>query len=97
MASDDSGISEWLFDSIVGFLKSPMWKNPIQSFIDENCIVFDNEEENKFSYTLLHQQVRFFFKHNLIIIKFRDMIDGILEMHLAEMGITPEQVPLYFY
>jgi len=24
------------------------------SFIDENCIVFDNEEENKLEYTTIH-------------------------------------------
>jgi hypothetical protein len=58
MSDEVLEISEWLFDSIIGFLKSPIWLNPIQSFIDENCLVFDNEEENKFSYTLLHQQVR---------------------------------------
>ena len=25
------------------------------SFIDENCIIFDNDDENKFEYTTLHE------------------------------------------
>jgi hypothetical protein len=50
-------LSEWLFDSVQQFLSSPLWFNPIQTFIDENCVVFDSGEENQFIYTLLHQQV----------------------------------------
>ena len=32
----------WLFDAVLGFLKSPGWALPVMSFIDENCIVFDS-------------------------------------------------------
>jgi hypothetical protein len=46
---------EWLFDYIVEFLKSPPWVVPLNKFIDENCITFDNEEENKFAYTECHE------------------------------------------
>jgi len=41
-------------DSIAEFLKSPAWKNPILEFIDDNCIVFDEEDENKLEYTDIH-------------------------------------------
>ena len=44
----------WLFDSVLGFLRGPGWCLPVMGFIDENCVVFDNEEENKFIYTDLH-------------------------------------------
>ena len=30
---------------IIGFLRSPRWKTPVMSFIDEYCTVFDDEEE----------------------------------------------------
>lgn len=30
----------------------------IMDFVDENCIVFDSEEENKFVYTDLHNQFK---------------------------------------
>ncbi len=32
----------WLFDAVLGFLKSPGWALPVMSFIDDNCIVFDS-------------------------------------------------------
>ena len=36
-------------------MRSPRWKTPVHSFIDEYCIVFDNEDENKFEYTKIHE------------------------------------------
>jgi len=48
------------------------------SFIDENCIVFDNEDENKLAYTDIYSA-------------FKDMVDMLLEMHLQGMGVTIEQ------
>ena len=36
------------------YLKSPVWKNPILSFIDEYCASFDTEDENKLEYTAIH-------------------------------------------
>jgi hypothetical protein len=43
-----------VLDSVTEFLKSPVWKNPIIDFIDDNCLVFDEEEENKLEYTEVH-------------------------------------------
>ena len=37
----------WLFDSVTQFLKGANWAVPVWDFIDDNCIVFDSEEENK--------------------------------------------------
>ena len=28
---------DWLFDSIVGYLSSPIWKIPIEHFFEQNC------------------------------------------------------------
>ena len=39
---------------IIGFLRSPRWKTPVMSFIDEYCTVFDNEDENKLEFTKIH-------------------------------------------
>ena len=44
-------IQDWFFDLIINFIKSPRWKAPMMSFIDEYCIVFDTDDENKFEYT----------------------------------------------
>jgi hypothetical protein len=70
MSADD-----WLLDSITGFLRSPGWALPVMSFIDENCIVFDNEDENKFAFTDIHAA-------------FKEMVEMLIEMHL-EVGQRP--------
>eukprot|EP01012_Entosiphon_sulcatum_P035562 TRINITY_DN45154_c0_g1_i1.p1 TRINITY_DN45154_c0_g1~~TRINITY_DN45154_c0_g1_i1.p1 ORF type:complete len:399 (-),score=104.99 TRINITY_DN45154_c0_g1_i1:48-1196(-) len=69
---------DWLFDTITQFLRSPVWTHPIQTFIDENCIVFDSAEENALGFTQVHQA-------------FRDLVDKILGDQLGEFGISPEQ------
>ena len=47
-------------------------------FIDENCVVFDNEEENKFIYTDMH-------------LMFQEKVDGLLLSHLSMMDVSAEQ------
>lgn len=48
------GEHDWIFDCLITFLKSPRWKTPVVSYIEEHCLVFDNEEENKLEYTNIH-------------------------------------------
>lgn len=48
-----------MYESVLQYLTSPLWKVPIHTFIDANCIVFDDEEENKFSYTEVHNVLIF--------------------------------------
>jgi hypothetical protein len=38
--------------------QSPAWDAAIMDFIDEHCVVFDNEDENKFAYTEVHMAFR---------------------------------------
>ena len=45
------------------------------SFIDEHCIVFDSEEENKLEYTQIHAL-------------FKKLVEGLLEELMAELGVT---------
>ena len=42
-------------------MQSPRWKTPILSFIEEYCIVFDDEDENKFEYTTIHNVLKIFY------------------------------------
>ena len=51
---------------------------PVWDFIDDNCIVFDSEEENKLAYSDTF---------NL----FRELVESLLNMHLTEMGCSMEQ------
>lgn len=47
------------------------------TFLDENCIIFDSEEENKLEYTVLHS-------------KFKKLIEGLLEELMSELGVSEE-------
>eukprot|EP00118_Oscarella_pearsei_P007747 m.38677 g.38677 ORF g.38677 m.38677 type:complete len:372 (+) comp32626_c0_seq1:225-1340(+) len=69
---------DWIYDSVVGFLCSRLWGTPVLNFIEQNCIVFDTEEENKFSYTEIHQN-------------YAKMVESLLESYLEDLKITPEQ------
>ncbi|XP_071963544.1 uncharacterized protein [Antedon mediterranea] len=69
MASED-----WISDTIVGFLHSPVWTVPIMTFIEENCIVFDTSEENKFEYTAIHN-------------RYKQLVEYLLESFIEDLQI----------
>lgn len=68
-------VQDWFFDMIIGFLRSPRWKTPVMSFLDEHCVVFDNEEENKLEFTDVHK-------------KFKAIVEGLLQELMTELGVT---------
>ncbi len=80
-----NSVQDWILDSITEFLKSPVWKNPILEFIDEHCIVFDEEDENKLEYTAIHNV--FITLYLNYIQKFKLVVDKKLEKFVAELGI----------
>ena len=73
----EEGENDWFFDIIINFLRSPRWKTPIMSFLDEHCIIFDNETENKLEYTPIHKE-------------FKDLVEELIGCLLAELGVTQE-------
>ena len=52
--------------SVVGFLASPVWLSPLQTFVERECLIFDAEEENKLEYTPVHNH-------------YRELVEGLLE------------------
>eukprot|EP00331_Platyophrya_macrostoma_P033400 CAMPEP_0176458672 /NCGR_PEP_ID=MMETSP0127-20121128/32753_1 /TAXON_ID=938130 /ORGANISM="Platyophrya macrostoma, Strain WH" /LENGTH=428 /DNA_ID=CAMNT_0017849327 /DNA_START=23 /DNA_END=1309 /DNA_ORIENTATION=+ len=71
-------ISDWVFECVLQFLKSPLWTVPVQGFIEQNCHEFAaDEDENKLVYTELH-------------VKFRELIDELLSSFLEQLGVRPE-------
>uniref|UniRef100_A0AAV2JNK3 PLD phosphodiesterase domain-containing protein n=1 Tax=Knipowitschia caucasica TaxID=637954 RepID=A0AAV2JNK3_KNICA len=75
MAEDDS---EWVLESIVGYLGSPEWVIPVTDFMENKCTVFDGEEENKLAYTEIHQQ-------------YKKLVERLLENYMQEVGINEQQ------
>ncbi|XP_052429038.1 cilia- and flagella-associated protein 36 [Carassius gibelio] len=70
--------SEWVLESIAGFLSSPDWLIPMAHFMDNKCSVFDDEDENKLSYTEIHHQ-------------YKQLVERLLENHMQEVGISEQQ------
>jgi len=78
-AKGEDATNEWLSEAIISFLKGPCYSVPLMSFIDEHCLVFDLEEENKFEYTTLH-------------VEFMDLVDKLLCELLEDLGVQPEKL-----
>ncbi|CAK85497.1 unnamed protein product (macronuclear) [Paramecium tetraurelia] len=68
----------WMYDLILQYLASPIWRNPISDFLDENCIIFDDEEENKIVYQEIHK-------------KFKGMIEAMIEQLMVDIGVEDEE------
>ncbi|KAM4770904.1 cilia- and flagella-associated protein 36 [Rhinophrynus dorsalis] len=69
---------EWILESVLGLLSGPVWKGPVMEFVEQKCSVFDDEEENKLSYTEIHSE-------------YKELVEIILEQHLKDIGISEEQ------
>ena len=77
MSTETKEDKSWLIDLILSFFHSPEWKAPVLSFIEEKCIVFDDEEENKLEYTVIHKE-------------FKGLAEKLIEAMLWELGATSE-------
>ena len=55
-----------------------MYTTPLMGYIDEYCIIFDGEDENKLEFTGIHQG-------------FKTLVETLLTDFLAEVGIGPEE------
>jgi hypothetical protein len=51
------------------YLQSPIWKNPIISFVEKECCIFENEDENRLEYTEIHK-------------KFKQLVESKLEAYI---------------
>eukprot|EP00930_Biecheleria_cincta_P077259 TRINITY_DN64542_c0_g1_i1.p1 TRINITY_DN64542_c0_g1~~TRINITY_DN64542_c0_g1_i1.p1 ORF type:complete len:598 (+),score=110.27 TRINITY_DN64542_c0_g1_i1:90-1796(+) len=80
MASDNPGSDlEWLSDYVVIMLRSPTWALPVSQFMDDHCILFDEDlEESPLEHTRCHEE-------------FKQLICNNFALHLAEVSVTEEQ------
>ncbi|XP_012685254.1 cilia- and flagella-associated protein 36 isoform X2 [Clupea harengus] len=70
--------SEWVLESIAGYLGSPEWVIPVTDFMENKCTVFDDEDENKLTYTEIHQQ-------------YKELAEKLLDNYMQEVGINEQQ------
>lgn len=67
-----------MYDYVLQFIRSPLFRNPIKNFIDENCQLFDDQLENSFEHTKVHN-------------KYKELIESLLENAIRDLGISNEK------
>ncbi|XP_068088530.1 cilia- and flagella-associated protein 36 isoform X2 [Hyperolius riggenbachi] len=70
--------AEWVLESVLAFLGCPVWTEPVTDFIEQKCSVFDDEEENKLSYTEVHNE-------------YKELVEKLIQGHLNDIGIDGVQ------
>ena len=74
-AVEDENEYEWLVEVIVQYLVSPIWKLNINSFMDENCIIFEDTEENSLEHLKIHKE-------------FIKMVDDMLQTFIDDIQVS---------
>ncbi|CAG9807362.1 unnamed protein product [Chironomus riparius] len=77
-------MSDWVFDSLICFLHSPVWNAALNTFIEEKSLVFDPNIEIDISdpqYLEIHNE-------------YKNLVDYMLGSFMEELNITPEEFEL---
>lgn len=74
--ADEEGFS-WVFESLVGFLKGPVWEAAVLTFIEKNSVVFDPVEEAEEEYKKIHDE-------------YKNLVDTMLGSHMEDLGISAD-------
>jgi len=71
----------WIFDSLVGFLRGPVWHVPVMSFIEQKSLIFEPETSSTThdeAYKKVHED-------------YKQLVDFMLGSYMEDIGITPQQ------
>jgi len=70
----------WVFDSLVGFLRGPVWNVPILTFIENKSLVFEPAEfeQNQDEYKKIHED-------------YKNLVDFMLGSYMEDIGISHTQ------
>lgn len=71
-------MTEWIIDSVVGFLRSPMWVVPILTFIEEQSIIFDPGVPENEEYKVKHGE-------------YRNLVGLLMNSYLEDMNLKQEE------
>lgn len=76
--------SSWVLDSVVGFLKGPIWNIPILTFIEQRSVVFEPDDTVEESEVLTRE-------YRAIYEEYKNLVDRLLSGHMSDLGISAEQ------
>ncbi|RNF05158.1 putative coiled-coil domain-containing protein 104 [Trypanosoma rangeli] len=68
----------WIIESILQFTHSPLWRTPINNFVDDNCFLFSTDEM-----TVEQTEVH---------LAFRNLADNLITAFVEELGVPLETV-----
>ncbi|GBL86395.1 Cilia- and flagella-associated protein 36 [Araneus ventricosus] len=69
---------EWVFDSLVEFLRGPIWNIPVLTFIEQKSVVFEPGAENEEEMKKIHEA-------------YKNLVDFMLGSYMEDLRITPEE------
>ncbi|XP_055948579.1 cilia- and flagella-associated protein 36-like [Argiope bruennichi] len=69
---------EWVFDSLVEFLRGPIWNIPVLTFIEQKSVVFEPGAENEEELKKIHEA-------------YKNLVDFMLGSYMEDLRITPEE------
>ncbi|XP_037094060.1 cilia- and flagella-associated protein 36-like [Pollicipes pollicipes] len=68
----------WVFDSLVDFLRGPIWNIPMINFIEQKSMIFEPDGDNQCEYRRVHEN-------------YKNLVDLMLGTYMEDIGITPLQ------
>ncbi|KAH9517589.1 uncharacterized protein LOC124490196 [Dermatophagoides farinae] len=83
---EDNEDQTWVLDSLVGFLKSPLWSTSLNDFIDRHSIIFDPDEIENDDGNVHHHT-----EYLEIFYQYRRLVDQLIGSHMLELGINEQQ------
>ncbi|GFY54243.1 cilia- and flagella-associated protein 36 [Trichonephila inaurata madagascariensis] len=75
--ADEENFS-WVFESLVGFLKGPVWEAAVLTFIERKSVVFDPVDGDEEEYKKIFEE-------------YKNLVDTMLSSHMEDLGISPEE------
>ncbi|XP_054722764.1 cilia- and flagella-associated protein 36-like [Uloborus diversus] len=69
---------EWVFDSLVEFLRGPIWNIPVLTFIEQKSVVFEPGAEKEQELRKIHEA-------------YKNLVDFMLGSYMEDLNITPEE------
>uniref|UniRef100_T1JJG8 Cilia- and flagella-associated protein 36 n=1 Tax=Strigamia maritima TaxID=126957 RepID=T1JJG8_STRMM len=74
----DKDDNVWVFESLVGLLRGPIWNVPILTFIEQKSLIFEPDTVDCEEYQIIHNE-------------YKNLVDFMLGSYMEDLGITPEQ------
>jgi len=70
----------WVYDSLVGFLRGPVWHVPVMTFIEQKSLIFEPDTDDG------HEK-----EYKKIFEEYKRLVDFMLKSFMEDIGISEDQ------